>query len=86
MCGSLVARGIVHACRYGCNALLYAPLLHVHPCGCLLPKPLFPSHHKHIMHTARRSAKFTFIPYNDIVVYLLGSGEYEDLGGAQCFC
>mmetsp|Transcript_4593 Transcript_4593/g.7875 ORF Transcript_4593/g.7875 Transcript_4593/m.7875 type:complete len:150 (-) Transcript_4593:414-863(-) len=30
-----------------------------------------------------RSAKFTFIPYDDIVVYLLGSGEYEDLGGAE---
>jgi hypothetical protein len=28
-----------------------------------------------------RSAKFVFIPYGDLVFYLLGSGEYDELAG-----
>lgn len=28
-----------------------------------------------------RSARFVFIPYGDLVFYLLGSGEYDELAG-----
>jgi hypothetical protein len=30
-----------------------------------------------------RSARFVFIPYGDLVFYLLGSGEYDELAGEQ---